>query len=226
MAKLDPNRRTRAYGEWRAAQRAEALEPGACAQRVRDWLDGAGASLDPELFGALLNGPRAVTALTLRAFPTARDVLGDAVLTAATGPEEPGCCRWGRAQRYARVHQLPVPRYGDDLAPLLGRPCNPCVQRWRSEARARVDAGQPAPPPTVQPSRATARAGVSTVALRPLARFHPTDKCVLCEEAVRRYLTASALPTHPRMYGMPPGMRRLLDNAARVRHATPSRTWM
>lgn len=226
MAKLNPNRRTRAYGEWRAAQRAEALDPGACAARVRDWLDGAWPSLDPELFGALLNGPRAVAALALRAFPTARDVLGDAVIAAATGPDLPECCRWGRAQRYARVHELPVPRYDDDLAPLLGRPCDLCVQRWRSEARARVNAARSPQRATVRRAGATAPAGVSAVATRPLERFHATAKCVLCEEAVRRNLTASALPTHPRMYGMPPGMRCLLDNAARVRHATPSRTWM
>lgn len=223
MAKLNHDRQTRAHGEWRAAQRAESLQPGTCAARVRDWLDGAADVFDPELLGATLNGPRAVAALVARVFPTAREVLGDAVIAAATGPDLPECCRWGRAQRHARVHELPAPRYSADLTPLLGRPCYLCVERWRGEARARVEAGQPAPRATVQPTRATARAGVSAVATRPLERFHDTRKCALCEEAVSRNLTASALPTHPRMYALPPDLRRLLDDATGVRHSTSSR---
>ncbi|RDI21701.1 hypothetical protein [Lentzea flaviverrucosa] len=222
MAKLNPNRRTRAYGEWRAAQRAEALQPSACAGRLRDWLDGAGSALDPELVGARLNGLRAVATLAERMFPTAREVLGAAVIAAATGLELSVCCRWGRAQRYARVHQLPVPQYSADLVPLLGRPCNACVQRWRRETRARVNAGKTVRHATVQRASATARAGVSAVGTRPLERFHNFSSkwCGLCHEAVERGLVASALPQHPRMYALPPDLRRLLDNATSVRHAT------
>lgn len=222
MATLNPDRRTRAYGEWRAAQRAEALTPGACAARLRDWLDGAGASLDPELVGARLNGPRAVATLAERVFPTAREVLGEAVITAATGPELSECCRWGRAQRYARVHQLPVPRFSVDVTPLLGPPCGSCVERWRCEARARVEASKSVRRATVQRGGAAARAGVSAVATRPLERFHDFGSkwCALCHEAVERGLVASALPQHPRMYALPPDVRRVLDGATQVRHTT------
>jgi hypothetical protein len=108
------------------------------ARAARTWLDSPPvndrtltASMTGRLHEALVD-----------AQPIALYRFGIATLRAASRSVPAGCCRWGAADRDARVHGTTRPRLDQATRELVGRPCKRCVMRLRAELKTRVDSGR------------------------------------------------------------------------------------